>query len=206
MKRGMTIAGLVLALGASGPGVAAAATFTLGAGADYRWTELSWYFYGSPFSRSAGSEAALPAVALEGLLRFPLSERAFLGAGVGASVGSGNASFWVGSQTRDEPAKLYHAAVFGEGGFALASWLGVLGRVGVGVTDLDMSPAEEGSVDLVLAAGLAFQLSERVGVGVLYEASVANLDAWTDSGVTSAEPSLENWSGDAVQARLFFRF
>jgi len=203
--RSSVLAAVVVALVAGIPGVGRGqGKLSVGVGADYRMVDQYWYFYPGGYSETTGG---LPALSVEGLWRIPLSDKAWAGPVGVLSFGAGSLDFSSsGMGTRSESATVVHLAALGEAGFLATPKVGLLGRLGLGVTLFGTDAAGEGAVNLVLAGGVQFNASERAGFAVLYEFAVANLSAWNDAGVTSADPGLESYSTSALQGRLFYRF
>lgn len=81
-----------------------------------------------------------------------------------------------------------------------------LARLGIGVTGFAMEPAGEGQTNLLGAAGIEVGLRERLAVAFLFQGALANFSAWTDAGVTSADPSAESTSSSALLLRAVYRF
>lgn len=194
-----------LALGAVSPGTARAqGKLSVGVGVDYRMVDQYWYFYPGGYSETIGG---MPAFSVEGIYRIPVSDKAWF-APVGAlSLGAGSVDFSrSGAGTQSESGTVVHLGALGEAGFLATPQFGLLGRLGLGVTLFGTDAAGEGAVNLVLAGGAEFNPSPRIGFALLYELSLVSLSAWTDAGVTSADPSLERYSTSAIQGRFYYRF
>lgn len=198
-------AAMLFAFVAAAPGAAGAqGKIRAAVGADFRMVDQYWYFYPGGYSETTGG---LPALSVEGFLMIPVSEKAWFAPGAALSFGAGSLDFSAsGAGTSSESATVVHLAALGEAGFLAAPKLAILGRLGLAVTMFGTDAAGEGAVNLVLAGGVEIALTPRAGFGLLYELSLANLSAWNDAGVTSADPSLESYSTSAIQGRLFYRF
>lgn len=197
---------LALALASAGP-ARAEGRFALAGGLDYRSMDHYFYFYGYPSSGHSETSGSVFGLSVEGLWRFQVGERGRIGPGVALGLGTGSADFSAsGAGTSSESVTSYHVEAFGEGGYAFTPGVTGLVRLGVGVTGFAMEPAGEGQTNLLGAVGIEVGLRDRLAVAVLYQGALANFSAWTDAGVTSADPSVESTSNSAFLLRGVYRF
>ncbi len=179
----------------------------LGAGIDYRYVYNYFYFYASPSGGYSETESTIPSVAVEAAWHFQVAPRLTIAPGAGLAFGAGNADFAsaLGApEMTSYSATTYHAEAFGEADFEVVSGFALLGRLGVGVTGVDLDPAADGASSLFVAVGARLGLGPRLGVAALYQ-STFSPSGWTDAGVTSADPTLDGYEGWALQARLLYR-
>jgi hypothetical protein len=193
-----------------------ASYFQLGLGIDYRNVYGSMQFWGTRNAGYTYTSYNLAALVVEPMFLFRVGDRVTLGPALTVGLLAGGYSGEVyGDVVATGFAFGLNAQVLLHSTFRLVDRLSLVARAGIGVVQTFVGANEgsagpyiysfsDGQLDVVLALGIEYRLSEAIGLALLFEYGPA-VDAWSDQYVYGAYgPAWSSADSWAIQVRLFW--